>query len=263
MSYSSLHRFAPAVASGGLGELQHLVFIMDGNGRWARRRGLPRVAGHRAGVETLRRMVRLVLATPVRALTVFAFSSENWHRPRGEVRRLLELFRESLQRELSELCDRGIRLRFIGGREPFPAALRRSMAEAERNTRDNDRLQLTVAVNYGGRWDIAQACRKLSQQALAGRLSLAEIDESLIAGQLSLADLPDPDLLIRTGGEQRISNYLLWQMAYTELYFTDRLWPDFAAADLESALSWYAGRQRRFGGLDAPERERERECSGA
>ncbi|RMG29209.1 MAG: isoprenyl transferase [Gammaproteobacteria bacterium] len=225
----------------------HVAIIMDGNGRWARRRGLPRPAGHREGVKAVRRIVECCRAEGIQVLTLFAFSSENWRRPKTEVRLLLELFAATLQREVDALHRNGVQIRFIGERTAFPERLVRMMASAEATTAENDGLVLVIAVNYGGRWDLVQAMRHLAVEVAAGRVDPGEIDEARIAGHLSLADLPEPDLFIRTGGEQRISNFLLWQLAYTELYFTDVLWPDFDADCFREALAWFAGRQRRFG----------------
>lgn len=226
---------------------EHIAIIMDGNGRWARKRGLPRIAGHRAGVGALRNIVRVCAAKGIRVLTVYAFSSENWNRPRNEVSRLMDLFMSSLQREVDELHVNNIRLRFIGDLQAFPDKLRDAIHSAELLTSGNTGLQFVVAANYGGRWDITRACRQLIKKVQEGQLQAEAIDEERLQACLSLADLSDPDLFIRTGGEKRISNYLLWQLAYTELYFTDRLWPEFGEEDLGQALAWYAGRERRFG----------------
>lgn len=226
---------------------EHIVVIMDGNGRWARKRGLPRIAGHRAGVGALRNIVRACAARGIGALTVYAFSSENWNRPKNEVSRLMDLFMSSLQREVNELHENNIRLRFIGDLEAFSDKLQDAIQSAESLTAANTGMQFVVAANYGGRWDITRACRRLIEKVEQGALQPEEIDEDQIQACLSLQDLPEPDLFIRTGGEKRISNYLLWQLAYTELYFTDRLWPEFNDQDLLQALRWYAGRERRFG----------------
>lgn len=220
---------------------------MDGNGRWARQRALPRQAGHRAGVRTARRVVEACARRGIGVLTLFAFSSENWRRPRREVGALMRLFIEALDREVDELHGNGIRLRFIGDRSSLSPALRARMAEAEERTRDNDRLVLAVALAYGGRWDIVSAAQSLARDAAAGRLDPEAIDEESFSARLALADLPDPDLLIRTGGEHRISNFLLWNLAYAECYFTDRLWPDFEDDDLDAALDRFRGVERRFG----------------
>ncbi len=226
---------------------RHIAVIMDGNGRWARRRGLPRPAGHRAGVKVVRRIVEAVDQRGVAALTLFAFSSENWRRPRTEVNLLIELFINTLQQEVDRLHRNRVRIRFIGDPTPFGRRLRRLMQDAETLTQANEGLRLNIAVNYGGRWDMLQAARRLAACVAAGELKPEAIDERTLAGALSLGDLPEPDLFIRTGGEQRISNFLLWQLAYTELYFTEVLWPDFDEHCLDEALAWFAGRQRRFG----------------
>lgn len=229
----------------------HVAIIMDGNGRWAEQRGYPRVLGHRRGATALRATVRACAERGVRVLTVFAFSSENWRRPSSEVGALMQLFLQSLRREVRRLHEAGIRLRFVGERGRFDPTLQARMAEAEKLTAGNERMTLVVAVNYGGRWDIVQAARALAGEVAAGRLAPEAVDEVALARHLALGDLPEPDLLIRTGGEQRISNFLLWQLAYAELYFTPVLWPDFDAEALDHALAWYAGRERRFGQISA------------
>ncbi len=226
---------------------RHVAIVMDGNGRWAQQRSLPRTAGHREGAKAARRIVRACGERGIEVLTLFAFSSENWRRPRPEVDVLMSLFLTALRGEIRRLDETNVRLRFIGDPNAFSDTLRRYMLEAERRTAANDGLTLVVAANYGGRWDIAQAARRVSEEVLAGRLQPNEITVDRFHHYTSLADLPEPDLFIRTGGEQRISNFLLWQMAYTEFYFTDRLWPDYAADDLESACAAFANRQRRFG----------------
>lgn len=228
-------------------EPRHIAIIMDGNGRWAARRSAPRTEGHKAGVRATRDIIEACARREVEALTLFAFSSENWRRPESEVRVLLELFLRTLRAEIDRLSENGIRLRFIGDRSGFGAALRSEMERAERYTAANTGMQLAVAANYGGRWDIAQAARQLALEVAAGGLDPAAIDDRALAARLSLADLPEPDLFIRTGGERRLSNYLLWQLAYTELWFTDTLWPDFDAAALDEAMADFRGRQRRFG----------------
>lgn len=220
---------------------------MDGNGRWARRRFAPRTEGHRAGVRAARRIVEACGERGIGALTLFAFSSENWKRPASEVGVLMDLFLRALRAEVDRLRDNGVRLRFIGDRAAFSEALQEGMVEAEAITRDNTQLDLGIAIGYGGRWDIVQAARSLAADVAAGELEPAAIDEDRFAARLSLADLPEPDLFIRTGGERRISNYLLWQLAYTELWFSDILWPDFDEAALDEAIDYYRGRQRRFG----------------
>ncbi len=226
---------------------RHLAVIMDGNGRWARKRGLPRQAGHRAGIKPVRALVETCAKQGVQVLTLFAFSSENWRRPVEEVSTLMGLFVEALQREVAELHSNNVRLRFAGDIGSLQQVLQDSIASAESLTADNDGLTLVIAVAYGGRWDLAQAARRLAEDALAGDLDPAEIDEAAVAARRALAGLPDVDLLIRTGGERRVSNFLLWDIAYAELYFTDQLWPDFGAADFDAALEFFAGRERRFG----------------
>jgi undecaprenyl diphosphate synthase len=226
---------------------QHVAIIMDGNGRWARARGLPRAAGHRSSIKVVRRVVEDCANRNIRFLTIFAFSSENWLRPAEEVGMLMKLFLDSMVREVADLHRNQVRLRFIGDRGALGAALTRSMEEAESLTGSNRGLTLCVALGYGGRWDITQASRSLAADVAAGILGPAEIDDARVASRLALAGLPDPDLLIRTGGELRISNFLLWNLAYAELYFTPVLWPDFSAGQLDAALSFYAERERRFG----------------
>lgn len=223
---------------------RHVAIIMDGNGRWATARHLPRVAGHNRGVDAVRRVTEACGRRGVEYLTLFAFSSENWRRPADEVTTLMRLFMTALEREVGKLKDNGVRLRIAGDRSAFEPALQERIAEAERLTADNTRLNLTVCASYGGRWDIVDAVRQ-AVAAAAGPDSA--IDESAIARHLALSFGPDPDLLIRTGGEQRISNFMLWQLAYAELYFTDTLWPDFDAVELDAALAWFASRERRFG----------------
>jgi len=226
---------------------RHVAIIMDGNGRWAKKRLLPRVAGHRAGVEAVRQVVGACAEKGIEALTLFAFSSENWRRPAKEVSLLMELFLTALQRETQRLNNNNVRLRVIGDREGFPLRLREEIATAEQLTQDNTALTLVVAANYGGRWDVVQAARRLGEEIEAGKLRASDITPELFETRLVLNDLPEPDLFIRTGGEQRISNFLLWHLAYTEFYFTDTLWPDFDGAALDAAIRSYAGRQRRFG----------------
>lgn len=238
----------PASADADASDLpRHIAIVMDGNGRWAQRRGRPRTFGHRAGAKTVRLCVRLCLERHIPALTLFAFSSENWKRPREEIGALMSLFMRSLDREVDELHEHGVRLRFIGERADLSPAIRKRMELGERRTAANTALQLTVAISYGGRWDIAQAARQLAQEAAAGRLDPAAIDEAAVAQRMALAELPAPDLFIRTGGDRRISNFLLWQLAYAELWFTDTLWPDFSATDMQHALDDFARRERRFG----------------
>jgi len=226
---------------------QHVAVIMDGNGRWAKRRGQRRTAGHRAGFKAVRSMVEHSVRRGVGALTLFAFSSENWRRPEDEVGVLMQLFVEALQREVDELVEQGVRLRFIGERERLAPRLREAMTNSEQRTAGNARLQLFVAVSYGGRWDLVQAARSLARDVRAGRVDPAAIDENALAARLSLAGVAEPDLFIRTGGEHRLSNFLLWNLAYTELYFCDPLWPDFGPDDYDAAIAQFARRERRFG----------------
>jgi len=226
---------------------EHVAIIMDGNGRWARKRALPRHAGHRSGVGSVRQAVETAAQRGVKVLTLFAFSSENWSRPREEVSKLMGLFVEALQREVDELHRNNVRLEFIGAREQLQASLIEKIASAEEQTRDNTGLRLMVAVAYGGRWDIAEAAKRLAGRAVEGEIAVDDIDDAALAKELQLRDLPDPDLLIRTGGEQRISNFLLWHLAYSELYFCDTLWPDFGEAQFDAALEFFAQRQRRYG----------------
>lgn len=226
---------------------RHVAIIMDGNGRWAAARGLPRHAGHKEGVEPVRMCVRESLRSGIGALTLFAFSSENWGRPNEEVSALMGLFVEALDSQIDELHENGVRVAFIGDRQGFPDRLRARMASAEERTSGNTKLRLQVAVGYGGRWDILNATRQLAQRCTAGALRPADISEDDLGAALQLSGLPDPDLFIRTGGEQRISNFLLWNLAYTELYFCQDLWPDFNAAGFGAALQDFASRQRRFG----------------
>jgi len=221
-----------------------VAIIMDGNGRWARRRGLPVAAGHRAGTRALRRTVEAAIDLGVRTLTVYAFSTENWSRPPDEVDALMEIFGETIERELPDLAEQGVRTRFIGRRDRAPEALQRRMADLEEETAGKDRLDLWIAFDYGGRDEIVEAARRVVEAGV----ELDELDEALFASFLYAPGLPDPDLLIRTSGELRISNFMLWQLAYAELVFVDRLWPDFGEAELRSALEAYAGRRRRFGG---------------
>ena len=226
---------------------RHVAIIMDGNGRWATAHGRARLAGHRAGVRAARDVVEAAAEAGVEALTLFAFSSENWSRPSDEVNGLMRLFIEVLQREMDALHDNGVRLRFIGARDQLPTVLQKRMSDAETRTAGNSRLTLCVAIAYGGRWDVLQAMRRIAGKIEAGELKASEIDENVVARHLSLAGLPPPDLLIRTGGEYRVSNFLLWDLAYTEVYFCAALWPDFDLAQLQGALEFFARRQRRFG----------------
>ncbi len=225
----------------------HIAIIMDGNNRWAKRRGLPGSLGHRAGVEAIRNVLSACNEQGVRIVTLFAFSSENWGRPRAEVRTLLALFTRYLRNETRKLHSDGIRLRFIGERERFGARLCLLMQEAEALTADNTETTLIIAADYGGQWDIARAARRLAERVADGRLASADITPQLLDREISLAELPRPDLCIRTGGDHRISNFMLWQFAYSELYFSETLWPDFGAEDLALAIADFSGRERRFG----------------
>ena len=222
---------------------RHIAIIMDGNGRWAKRRLMPRVAGHRKGVEALRGVIRACAERGVSHLTVFAFSSENWRRPQEEVTLLMELFMRALENEVTRLHENNIRFRVIGDLSGFSGRIQNLIRDAETLTQNNTRLTFTVAANYGGRWDVVQAVRRI----MASGVAAEAVDETMLAQHLSVADAPEPDLFIRTGGEQRISNFLLWQLAYTELHFTDALWPDFDAQALDAAIASYRNRERRFG----------------
>jgi undecaprenyl diphosphate synthase len=227
---------------------RHVAIIMDGNNRWAKQRKMREVAaGHKAGVETIRAILEACEQHGVEILTLFAFSSENWLRPRSEVEALMALFSSYLTRETPDLDRRNIRMRFIGRRDRFSAKIQQKMISAEMVTRNNNGGLLVIAADYGGQWDIAQATRSIARDVVEGRLSLDDIDEQLVDSRICLADLPRPDLLIRTGGDHRISNFLLWQFAYTELYFTEKYWPDFGEQDFLQALGDFAGRERRFG----------------
>jgi undecaprenyl diphosphate synthase len=226
---------------------RHIAVIMDGNGRWAQRRRRPRIIGHRAGARAVATCIDFCLERGIGALTLFAFSSENWGRPEDEVGGLMKLFMHVLEREVAELHRRGVRIRFIGDMQRFSPAIRERMRNAEALTAANATLSLNIAASYGGRQDIACAARALAEDVAAGRLAPEDIDEAAVATRIALADLPAPDLLIRTGGDQRISNFLLWQLAYAELWFTETLWPDLDAATLQRALDEFSGRERRFG----------------
>jgi undecaprenyl diphosphate synthase len=238
------HPAEPKTKSVGV---RHLAVIMDGNGRWARRRALPRQAGHQAGLRPVRSTVERCAEVGVETLTLFAFSSENWRRPAAEVSGLMSLFVDALEREVAELDRNGIRMRFIGELESLNTQLRDAVAAAESRTARNTRMDLVVAVAYGGRWDIVQAARQLAQRAAAGNLDPSSIDEATFGAALQTGQLPSVDLLIRTGGEKRISNFLLWDIAYAEVFFTDVLWPDFTPSELQKAFDFYMHRQRRFG----------------
>ena len=234
---------------------RHIAVIMDGNGRWAERQGKPRIFGHRRGVEVVRDVTDVCGRRGIEYLTLFAFSSENWHRPKEEVRLLTELLFSTMKSEARRLLENGVRLRVIGDLAPFGKKVQKVVYETEKLTEENDSLNLTIAVNYGGRWDISQACREIVSKAKDGLLNCDDISETALENHLSTAVLPDLDLFIRTGGEIRISNFFLWQLAYAELYFTDTLWPDFDEASLEEALASYKRRQRRFGTIYTHEQE--------
>jgi len=225
----------------------HVAIIMDGNGRWAKARHLPRTAGHMRGVQSVKRVVEACGKAGVRYLTLFAFSSENWNRPQGEVGVLMKLFMQALEREVTHLDAQGVRVRIIGDTSKFEPRLIQSIHEAEQRTEKNDRLHLTVAASYGGRWDILQAMQQLLRENPQYREGSLDISPELLSRYLSTSWAPEPDLFIRTGGEQRVSNFMIWQLAYTELYFTDRYWPEFDESDLKAALDWYRNRERRFG----------------
>ena len=228
---------------------RHVAIIMDGNGRWATKRFMPRVAGHSEGLEAVRKIVEECVRQNVQYLTLFAFSSENWRRPPEEVGFLTKLFLKSLRREVDRLAENNIRLKMIGDLSRFGTAITEMVEFSEDKTKDCKRLTLTIAANYGGRWDILQAMQKAI--ITNPHLQAKDLTESLLLPHLSMAYAPEPDLFIRTGGEQRVSNFLLWQLAYTELYFTDTLWPDFDATQLQAAFAWYAQRERRFGRTSA------------
>ena len=226
---------------------EHLAIIMDGNGRWAERRHRPRTLGHRAGARAVQACLDFCLAEGIGTLTLFAFSSENWNRPAEEVGALMKLFLRMLDNEVEELHRRGARIVFIGERGEFPAVIQEKMHRAQLLTAGNSAINICIAAGYGGRWDIMQAARQLARDARDGKLDPEAIDESVLSGKLSMAGLPDPDLFIRTGGDLRISNFLLWQLAYTEMWFTETLWPDLDAIALRQAVDDFASRERRFG----------------
>lgn len=226
---------------------RHIAIIMDGNGRWAKKRLLPRAAGHKAGVDAVRQVVKACVEKKIEVVTLFAFSSENWRRPKQEVNYLMDLFISALEREAKKLHEQNIKLCFIGDRSRFDEKLCRYMSEAENLTVNNTGLVLVIAANYGGQWDLCEAMRKLAVDIEQGRLTSQQLSIELIENTLATANLPLPDLFIRTSGEQRLSNFLLWQLAYSELYFSDVLWPDFNAEELYKALDYYANRERRFG----------------
>lgn len=226
---------------------KHVAIIMDGNGRWATQRKLPRGAGHARGVRSVRRIVEACGKKGVRYLTLFAFSSENWRRPQQEVSLLMKLFMRSLEKEVDKLIEQGVCLKIIGDLSAFDDKLKKLIQKAQDQTADQNKLVLTIAANYGGRWDILQAMRKMLAHKPELAQNLESINELELNSYLSMADAPEPDLFIRTGGEQRISNFLIWQLAYTELYFTDCFWPDFGADEIDQAFKWYQTRERRFG----------------
>lgn len=225
----------------------HVAVIMDGNGRWAERHGLPRIAGHRRGVQSVRDLVRACADKRISYLTLFAFSSENWRRPVAEVRLLMELLTNALENEVKKLHEHHVRLRVVGDLGRFSPRVRMLIRHGEDLTSQNSLLNLTIAANYGGRWDIAQACQQIAKRIRDGDIDPDLVDAQVVEAHLATHFLPEPDLFIRTGGEQRISNFLLWQLAYTELYFADVLWPDFDAAAFDDAIASFARRQRRFG----------------
>jgi undecaprenyl diphosphate synthase len=230
---------------------QHVAIIMDGNGRWATNRHLPRTAGHAKGVQSVRKVVQAAATHGVKYLTLFAFSSENWRRPKEEVTLLMRLFMQALEREVAQLKQQGVRLRVIGDRSQFDVKLQAMMSKAEASTAQNDTFHLTIAANYGGRWDMLNATRRMLVQNPQLCQHPDQINETELAQYLSMAWAPEPDLFIRTGGEQRVSNFLIWQLAYTELFFTGKFWPDFGESELLEAFAWYRGRERRFGRTSA------------
>ncbi len=229
---------------------KHIAIIMDGNGRWAVRKKLPRVAGHHKGVEALRAIIKHSVERQIQVITLFAFSSENWQRPPLEVNLLMTLMQKLLIEEVDQLHANNIKLRVIGNITPLASVLRAAINNAEMTTKNNTGLQLNIAINYGGRWDIVQAARALCVQAQAGEINPTDISEAMFNQYMMLTNIPEPDLLIRTSGEQRLSNFLLWQLAYTEIYFSPVLWPDFTPKDLDAALYFYQHRERRFGGVE-------------
>jgi undecaprenyl diphosphate synthase len=228
---------------------KHIAVIMDGNGRWAKQRGFPRIAGHRQGAKTLKALLRCCKDWGIPALTAYAFSTENWQRPLQEVEFLMRMFERLLRRELDEMKREGVKISFIGDLSALGSSLRHQVEQAVNATAHNHAIHLTIAMNYGSRAELTQACRRIAEQIEQGHLQAQAVDESLIEQYLYTSGNPDPDFLIRTSGEQRVSNYLLWQLAYTELYFTDTLWPDFDRAALHQALKHFQGRDRRFGQL--------------
>ncbi|MCF6202605.1 MAG: isoprenyl transferase [Methylococcaceae bacterium] len=229
------------------GNPRHIAIIMDGNGRWAQSKFLPRIMGHRAGVKTVKKIVEFCVEEEIEVLSLFAFSSENWRRPKKEVQMLMELFIGTLQSQIDKLEKNNIKLRIIGDKSAFSDKLQNRIVQAEKQTENNTGLNLVVAANYGGHWDITQAFLKITKKIESGELQAQDITESLISQHMTTSDLPEPDLFIRSGGEQRISNFLLWQLAYTEFYFTETLWPDFDKVAFLDAISSFKSRQRRFG----------------
>jgi undecaprenyl diphosphate synthase len=246
-----MSKAAAPVAIGEFSIPRHVAIIMDGNGRWAAARGLPRAEGHRRGVEALRRTVRAAGDLGIGILTIFSFSAENWSRPPSEIRELMALLRRFIRKDLADLHRSGVRVRVIGEREDLAPDIRALLTEAEKLTQENERLLLVVAFNYGARQEIARAAQRLAAEVAAGRATVAEVTAERLAAHLDAPDLPDPDLIIRTSGEQRLSNFLLWQAAYSELVFVPVYWPDFDRATLEQAIVEYRRRERRFGGLVA------------
>ncbi len=226
---------------------KHIAIIMDGNGRWAKAQGKPRVFGHKAGVSAVRKTISAGTRLGIKAITLFAFSSENWRRPEDEVNLLMELFITVLSKEVKRLHKNNLQLRIIGDTTRFSSRLQKKIAEAEALTSNNTGMVLNVAANYGGKWDIAQAVKKIAAEAAAGSLIVDDIDEDLITSYLAMSDIPEVDLMIRTSGERRISNFILWQMAYAEMYFTEQYWPDFNEESLAEAVAWFVNRERRFG----------------
>ena len=225
----------------------HVAIVMDGNGRWAKKRFLPRTAGHREGVKAVQNTIEACAKAGVKVLTLFAFSSENWNRPKAEVVSLMDLFVSSLEKEVGKLKENGVQLKFIGDRSGFSQKLQDKIEEAEQLTGNNDKFLLNIAANYGGRWDVVQACKNICQNVQDKKIKIEEINEQAFAAYLSTGTTPDPDLFIRTAGEQRISNFLIWQMAYTEFYYTDVFWPEFNEQQLHLALEQFSQRKRRFG----------------
>ena len=225
----------------------HVAIIMDGNGRWACRQGKERMLGHVAGVESVRRVIKAAAACGVKYLTLYTFSKENWGRPAGEVEALMELFCTCVINETEELCRERTAIRIIGDRGSLSAKVQEHLVRIEEQTAGGDRLTVFLAINYGARWEIAEALRKVGRQIAEGKMNAEEVDEAAVSANLTTAGCPDPDLLIRSGGEMRLSNFLLWQCAYTEFYFTEVLWPDFGAEEFDKALEWYGSRQRKFG----------------